>query len=46
MNILFAASECTPLIKTGGLGDVIQALPARLAQRPDCQLCIILPYYA
>ncbi|MDB5753122.1 MAG: glycogen synthase GlgA [Ramlibacter sp.] len=31
MNILFATPECTPYVKTGGLGDVSAALPATLA---------------
>ena len=30
MKVLFVASECTPFAKTGGLGEVIGALPKAL----------------
>lgn len=45
MKIVFAASEAAPYIKTGGLGDVAQALPAALSDYADNEVLIILPYY-
>lgn len=34
MKIAMVASEASPFIKTGGLGDVMEALPLALAQIP------------
>ena len=44
MKILFVASEAAPFIKTGGLGDVIGALPRALAARGH-DLLVVLPRY-
>ncbi|MBE5761023.1 MAG: glycogen synthase GlgA [Clostridiales bacterium] len=44
MKILFAASECAPFVKTGGLADVMGALPKALAARGE-EVCVILPLY-
>lgn len=44
MHILFAASECAPFIKTGGLGDVIGALPKSLKEK-GIGVSVILPKY-
>ena len=41
-NILFAAFEATPFIKTGGLGDVSGALPAHL-KNDEFDTRVILP---
>src|SRR5699024_4871930 len=41
---LFAAAECAPFFKTGGLGDVAYALPKELVKKNvDCR--VILPFY-
>lgn len=45
MKILLAASEAAPYVKTGGLGDVLQALPAELSRIPNNELVLFLPYY-
>lgn len=45
MKIAMIASEAAPFIKTGGLGDVMQALPAELARIPGNQVSLFLPYY-
>jgi starch synthase len=44
MNILMVASEATPFAKTGGLADVLGALPAALAERGE-QVAVVLPGY-
>ncbi|MDD9148679.1 MULTISPECIES: glycogen synthase GlgA [unclassified Sporolactobacillus] len=44
MNVLFAASECAPFVKTGGLGDVVGALPKAL-KAEGVHVSVILPKY-
>jgi starch synthase len=46
VKILFVASEAAPYVKTGGLGDVIGALPRALAKRGHELLCVIPKYSA
>lgn len=44
MKILMIASEAAPFAKTGGLGDVLRALPRALAARGH-ELLVVLPRY-
>jgi starch synthase len=44
MQITFAASECTPFAKTGGLADVVGALPRELVKLGH-QVTVFLPLY-
>ena len=43
-SVLFAASECAGLVKTGGLGDVVAALPAALKAR-GMDARVVLPRF-
>lgn len=43
-RVLSVASECAPLVKTGGLADVVGALPAAMAPLGD-ELRTLLPGY-
>ncbi len=45
MQIVFAASECIPFAKTGGLADVVGALPPELV-RLGHEVTVYLPLYA
>ena len=44
-KVAFVGSECYPFVKTGGLGDVMYALPRALT-REGCEVRVILPMYA
>jgi starch synthase len=44
MHIVFAASECVPFSKTGGLADVVGALPRALVAAGH-QVSVYLPRY-
>ncbi len=44
MQVLFAASEAVPFVKTGGLGEVIGSLPKEL-KKCDVETRIIMPKY-
>ncbi len=44
MKILFATSECVPFVKTGGLADVVGALPKEILKAGE-DVRVILPLY-
>lgn len=46
MNILYVASEANPYAASGGLGDVMGALPITVANdNPDASVSVIMPLY-
>ena len=45
MRIAVCASEGAPYAKSGGLGDVMEALPAALARIEGNEVALFLPYY-
>ena len=45
MRIAILASEGAPYAKSGGLGDVMEALPAALQRLEGNQVALFLPYY-
>ncbi len=45
MKIAIMASEGAPFIKSGGLGDVMEALPSALSRIEGNQVMLFLPYY-
>ena len=45
MNVLFVASEAVPFIKTGGLADVMGALPKALAKK-GMDVRLVIPIYS
>ena len=45
MRIAVLASEGAPYVKSGGLGDVMEALPAALQRIEGNEVLLILPYY-
>lgn len=46
MKILYVASEAAPYAASGGLGDVMGALPKTVAEdNPDAEVSVILPLY-
>ena len=45
MRIAICASEGAPYCKSGGLGDVMEALPAALSRIEGNEVALFLPYY-
>ena len=45
MKIAMVASEAAPFVKTGGLGDVLQALPQALSNIKNNEVSVFIPFY-
>ena len=46
MKITYVAAECAPFAASGGLGDVMGALPQAVkSENPSIDVSVILPYY-
>ena len=45
MKIAIMASEAAPYVKSGGLGDVMEALPSALSRIDGNEVVLLLPYY-
>src|SRR4051794_23514213 len=45
LKVLVVASECAPFARTGGLGDVVGALPKALSRR-GIDVRVVVPLYA
>ncbi len=45
MKLLFTAAEAAPFAKSGGLGDVMGALPRALSKIRDNEVAVMLPFY-
>lgn len=43
-SVAFIGSECYPFVKTGGLGDVMYALPKALVKQ-NCDVKVVVPRY-
>lgn len=46
MKILYATSEAAPFIKSGGLADVLGALPPEISRNEEADVAVVLPYYS
>ncbi len=46
VKVMFVSSECSPFAASGGLGDVIGALPKAIRKEDDrIEVSVIMPYY-